>query len=166
MWHQATLPLHTPTCAPTTQLPHHLSPTTQLPHNPSPTHSLFSHYFLFKMVPKNCSHINTNDRTHCQCPIFIPKANQEGNTVNICDGCMHSIAWHCLEPEPTQSTSQTLDQILSTYAAQAAASSTSTLSVRTKKPGSKASTVEAQKEAVAGLQKNSGSWNESSTKVC
>src|SRR5882672_1669202 len=90
--------------------------------------------FAFQNGSKNCSHINTNDRTHCQCPIFIPKANQEGNTANICDGCMYSIAWHCLEPEPTQSTSQTLDQILSTYTAQAAASSTSTLSVRTKKP--------------------------------
>jgi hypothetical protein len=101
------------------------------------------------MSTKPCQYISSSSSGRCRCPTFVPRINS-GSVANLCDGCVHSIAWHSLKTNLAKdTTSEKLDDIISTYTMEAAASSSASSS----KVKLKASETDARREAISGLRR-------------
>ena len=120
-------------------------------------------------VPKQCQHVDLDNDTICDCPHFVPKVNLTAAEVNICDRCLHTVAWHRIpsknpiscattssEPFTTStsasstSTASSVVEILASFTSQASSVSGAKKAwTRGKKRASKA---KARQEAVSGLK--------------
>ena len=143
-----------------------------------PTHfstNSFSHSFspicMIKRMAERCQHVDLNNDAICDCPHFVPKVNLTAAEVNICDGCLHTVAWHQIpsenpisctttssEPFTTStsagstSTASLVDEILASFTSQASSvSGAKKARTRGKK---RASEAEACQEAVSGLKRS------------
>jgi hypothetical protein len=122
-------------------------------------------------MAERCQHSDTDSRTHCDCPHFVPKGNLTATEVNAYDGCLHMVAWHRIPAQgssvstPTLPITSSIDQILATYSSQAA--SVSGVQKAQKRGKRKVSETEAHQEAVLGLKQSLGkSAAEGSNTVC
>ena len=132
-------------------------------------------------MAERCQHVDLESETVCDCPHFVPKVNLTASEVNMCDGCLHSIAWHRIPSQEinatsskstspvfatststgststgSTSTASSGDEILAIFASQAASVGGS--AKKTQKKGKKnASEAEARQEAVSGLKRSSKS---------
>jgi hypothetical protein len=109
-------------------------------------------------MSQRCQHTDVDMGSKCQCPHFVQRASLAATKANICDGCLHSIAWHSIpaqDPPADSSSVQTIEQILSSYTTQAAAAgSTQKAVAQGSKKNATASKAEARQEAVAGLKRS------------
>ena len=117
-------------------------------------------------MAERCQHVVLDSETVCDCPHFVPKVNLTATEVNICDGCLHSIAWHRI-PSPTcsvlvtstststcsTSTASSVYNILASFASQAASSGAKKAQKRGKRV---ASETKACQEAVSVLKRSLG----------
>ena len=122
-------------------------------------------------MAERCQHVDLENDTMCDCPHFVPKVNLTAAEVNVCDGCLHSIAWHQIPSQEnttsftstrsdtfttsTGSTASSVDEILASFTSQATGvvGSAKKTHKRWKKLPSEA---EARQEAVSGFKRSLG----------
>jgi hypothetical protein len=122
-------------------------------------------------MAQKCQHKDMVSETECNCPHFFSRTNLAASEANTCDGCLHSVAWHSIpasnSPAPSSST-QTIDQILSSYSTQSAAIESmpkAGMKSSKKRKATAASKEIARREAVAGFRKGYDSDQEAGSKV-
>ena len=52
-------------------------------------------------MAEKCQHTDTASGTLCDCPHFVARINLTSVEVNICDGCLHTVAWHRIPIQET-----------------------------------------------------------------